>query len=181
MLRGERVTLRALEREDLESCHRWFNDEEVTKYLLRNDPLPMVEEEKWFEEMVADKSRLVFAIEDEGGQHIGNVGFHDIDFRNGKATIGIVIGEKDRWDKGYGSEAIRVLLRYAFKELRLYRVGSSAFAENLRSIRCQEKCGFVREGVRRGAIFRSGEHQDVILFGILRDEFRERGERNGIL
>lgn len=172
MLRGERVTLRALEREDLERCHRWFNDEEVTKYLLRNDPLPMVEEEKWFEEMVADKPRLNLAIEDEEGNHIGNIGFHSIDFRNGTAEIGIVIGEKDRWGKGYGPEAVRLLLKYAFEELRLYRVGSAAFVENLRSIRCQEKCGFVKEGVRRGAIFRSGEHQDVILFGILRDEFR---------
>lgn len=173
MLRGRRVTLRALEREDLPRCHRWFNDEEVTKYLLRNDPLSMVEEEGWFEEMVADKSRLVLAIEDEKGNHIGNIGLREIDFRNGKATIGITIGEKDCWGKGYGPEAVRLLLKYVFEELRLYRVESAAFAENQRSIRLHEKCGFVREGVRRGVYFRNGRHSDLVLFGILADEFHK--------
>lgn len=171
MLRGERVVLRALERGDLEKCHRWFNDEEVTKYLLRNDPLSMVDEERWFEEMVADKSRLVLAIEDENGDLIGDIGFHNIDFRNGTAEIGIVIGEKDKWGKGYGPEAVRLLLKYAFEELRLHRVGSHVFSKNLRSIRLHEKCGFVREGVRRELLFRGGKYCDAILFGILRDEF----------
>lgn len=171
MLRGERIALRALEREDLPRCHRWFNDEEVTRYLARNDPLSMAVEERWFEEMVTDKSRLVLAIEDEEGNHIGNIGLHDIDLRNGTTTIGIVIGEKDMWGKGYGPEAMRLLLRYAFGDLRLYRVGSFVFDENLPSIRCHEKCNFVREGVRRGVLFRCGKHHDAILFGILRDEF----------
>ena len=172
MLKGKRVRLRALEREDVERCHRWLNDEVVTKYLGWRDPLSMVEEERWFEEQSSDKSRLVLAIEVEGN-HIGNIGLHDIDFRNGKATIGIIIGEKGEWGKGYGSEAMCVLLRYAFEDLRLHRVGSFVLVENMRSIRCLEKSGFVREGMRRGVIFRFGRHLDAILFGILRDEFRK--------
>lgn len=171
MLRGERVVLRALEREDLPRCHKWFNDEEVTRYLRRGDPRSMDEEERWFEKQDADKSNLVFGIEDENGNLIGDIGLHNIDFRNGTAELGIVIGEKDKWDRGYGSEAIRVLLRYAFEELRLYHVEASVFVENRRSIRCLEKCGFVKEGVRRGLFFRSGKHHDAILFGILRVEF----------
>lgn len=174
MLKGKRVTLRALEREDLPNCHRWLNDEEVTRHLGRNDPLSMVEEEQWFEKQVTDKANLVFAIEDEDGNYIGNISLHKIDFRNGTAEIGIVIGEKDAWGKGYGPEATLVLLRYAFEDLRLHRVRSAAFAENLRSIRCQEKCGFVREGVRREAIFRFGRWHDLTLFGILAEEFLEQ-------
>ncbi len=175
MLRGERVILRPLERGDLPQCHQWLNDEEVTTYLGMNDPLPMAAEENWFEEQLKDESRINFAVENEEGRHIGNGGLYNIDYRHGTATVGVLIGEKDAWGQGYGPEITLVLLGYAFEDLRLYRIAARAFAINPRATRSLEKCGFVQEGVMRGAIFRFGEHQDLILFSITRDEFYERG------
>jgi RimJ/RimL family protein N-acetyltransferase len=173
MLQGERVTLRALERSDLERCYRWINDEDVTRYLYVHGPMSMAQEEQWLEGQRDDDRSLPLAIVDENGRHIGNIGLDSIDYRNGCATIGILIGEKDMWGKGYGTEAMLLLLTYAFDHLRLHRVNSAALAENARSIRMHEKCGFVREGVRRQVIFRFGRWIDVVLFGILAEEFKE--------
>ena len=112
-LRGERVSLRPLERTDLPRCVAWFNDREVTYYLGRDGPLTMEEEDRWFANYKAKTDELIFAITVDG-HHIGNVGLHNIDRNHRRAEVGIVIGEKSHWSKGYGSEALRAVLEYAF-------------------------------------------------------------------
>ena len=174
MIYGERVRVRAIEREDIPRFVRWFNDPEVRKYLLLHEPLSPAQEERWFEEHLSRKGDIILAIEAREGDawvHIGNVGLHRIDWKNRVATLGIVVGEKEYWGRGYGTEAVRTMLRYAFGELGLNRVELETYSFNPRAQRCYEKVGFVRECVRRGARYRDGRFHDSITMGILREEF----------
>ena len=176
MIYGERVRLRAIEREDIDRFVRWFNDPEVRRYLLMYEPMSHAKEERWFESYLSRKDDIILAIEVREGDcwvHIGNVGLHRIDWKNRVATLGIVIGEKEYWGKGYGTEAVRTMLRYAFHELGLNRVELETYSFNPRAQRCYERAGFRREGVRRQALYRDGEFHDVITMGILRSEFEE--------
>ena len=176
MIYGERVRLRAIEREDIPRFVRWFNDPEVRRYLSMYEPMSRAQEERWFESHLSRRDDIILAIEvREGGSwgHIGNVGLHRIDWKNRVATLGIVIGEKEYWGKGYGTEAVRTMLRYAFHELGLNRVELETYSFNPRAQRCYQKAGFVREGVRRQALYRDGEFHDIITMGILRSEFEE--------
>jgi len=179
MIYGRNVRLRAIEREDIPRFVKWFNDSEVRRYLTTYEPMSRAKEERWFEEYLTRRNDLILAIEVRQGDewvHIGNVGLHRIDWKNRVATLGVVIGEREYWGRGYGTEAVRAMLRYAFGELGLNRVELETYEFNPRAIRCYEKAGFVREGVRRRALYREGKFHDVILMGILRSEFQERGD-----
>jgi len=174
MIYGDRVRLRAIEREDIPRFVRWFNDPEVRRYLTAYEPMSRVKEERWFEGYLSRRDDIILAIEAREGDewvHIGNVGLHRIDWKNRVAKLGIVIGERGYWGRGYGTDAVRTMLRYAFLELGLNRVELEVFGFNRRAIRCYEKAGFVREGARRHALYRDGKYHDVVIMGILRSEF----------
>jgi RimJ/RimL family protein N-acetyltransferase len=173
MLIGERVRLRSVEREDIPTFVRWFNDPEVRQYLLMYEPMSKAKEERWFEDQL-DRKDYLFAIEAQIGEqwiHIGNTGLHQIDWKNRMAVFGIVLGEKAYWGQGFGTEATRTILRFAFEELNLHRVELEVFEFNPRAIRSYEKVGFRHEGTRRQALFRYGRYQDVHLMAILQEEF----------
>ncbi len=177
MLRGERVLLRAPTRADLPTFVRWFNDPEVTQFLAGNMwPLSPEAEERWFDDML-EKHEMVVCIEAvdipgvQGGVTIGNCGLHNVSQIHRHAELGIVIGEKDYWGKGYGADAIKTLLRYAFEELNLHKVYLRVHDFNPRGMRCYQKCGFREEGRLRQHIFRHGQWHDEIWMGVLRDEF----------
>ena len=171
MIRGQKTKLRAIEREDLPIFVRWFNDPEVRQYLAMYMPMSMAEEEKWFERQLEDQDSRIFAIETEDGVHIGNCGLHNFDWKNRRAVLGISIGEKEYWGKGYGSDAVRTLLGFAFGEMNLHRVQLEVHDFNPRAIRCYEKCGFRHEGRLREARFSDGRYHDELMMGILREEF----------
>lgn len=173
MIIGKKVRLRAIEREDLPTFVRWFNDQEVTRYLQMSGPLSLAQEERWFQSKLEDEKNTVLAIETLDGVHIGNLGLHNVDYRNRHAQLGIVIGEKEYWNQGYGTDAVRTALYYAFDELNLNRVFLRVYAYNQRAIRCYEKCGFRHEGTLRQDFFRNGEYHDTLIMGILRQEFNE--------
>ncbi|MBC7262948.1 MAG: GNAT family N-acetyltransferase [Chloroflexi bacterium] len=171
MIVGKKVRLRAIERSDIPTFVRWFNDREVTRYLNRHEPMSMAEEERWFERQVEHPDGIIYAIETMDGIHIGNIGLHGINWKNRSATLGIIIGEKDYWGQGYGSDAIRTLLSVAFEEMNLNRVELVAFDFNARAIRCYEKCGFTVEGREREVLFREGKYHDQLRMSILQREF----------
>ena len=105
MIRGERIRLRAIEREDIPAFVRWFNDPEVRHYLEMYLPMSKAGEEQWFEAHLKDESSQIFAIETDEGELVGNIGLGDLDWKNRSATLGIVIAEKEYWGRGYGSDA----------------------------------------------------------------------------
>ncbi len=173
MIQGQKTKLRAIERGDLPVFVRWFNDPEVRQYLLMYMPMSLAEEEKWFERQLEDQNNRVFAIETTDGVHIGNCGLHDFDWKNSKAELGIVIGEKEYWSKGYGSDAVRTLVGFAFGEMNLHRVQLEVYDFNPRALHCYEKCGFQVEGRQREALFRNGSYHDILIMGILREDFED--------
>ncbi|MFQ6014718.1 MAG: GNAT family N-acetyltransferase [Anaerolineae bacterium] len=174
MIQGNKVRLRAIEREDLSRFVRWLNDPEVVQYLTIYTPFSMAEEERWFERQLEDDSSTILAIETLDGTHIGNVGLHKIDWKNSHAELGIFIGEKEYWDQGYGSDAVMAMLNFAFNEMNLHRVSLGVYAFNKRAIRCYEKCGFRHEGTEREVVFKNGNYHDHLIMGILRHEFNSR-------
>ncbi|OGO50758.1 MAG: hypothetical protein A2148_03430 [Chloroflexi bacterium RBG_16_68_14] len=173
MLEGKMVRLRALEPTDLERAYTWINDREVTYYLAARYPLSRADEERWLKEGptngFASGARL--AIETKDGVHIGNMDLHQVNPEDRKASLGIMIGEKKYWANGYGTDAIVTLLRFAFGEMNLNRVMLHVFEFNERAIACYKKCGFQEEGRLRQHYYAEGRYWDVLVMGVLRDEF----------
>ncbi len=167
------MRLRPVEEGDLPLFLRWFNDPDVRYWLNMSDgpELTLESEREWYEEMRGDPARVVWCIETEEGRPIGNLGLHAIDETQGRATLGISIGEKGQWGRGYGTEAIRQALRYGFEELALRRIDLQVDEDNLRGIRSYEKCGFVREGLLRAHRLRRGRPVNAVVMAILREEF----------
>jgi RimJ/RimL family protein N-acetyltransferase len=105
---------------------------------------------------------------------IGFIGLDGDIFPHGEAFVGIGIGEREFWSKGYGTDAMKVILRFGFEELNLRRVALDTFEYNPRAIRSYEKAGFVHEGRVRGYLYREGQRWDLIFMGLLRQEWLAR-------
>jgi RimJ/RimL family protein N-acetyltransferase len=174
---GKRLRLRAPERSDIPRFVAWLNDTEVTAGLMLSLPMSLADEEEWFENMLkrpAAEHPLV--IEIQQGQDwipIGNCGFNEIDWRCRSAEVGIFIGDKQFWNQGYGTEAMRLLLRYGFNTLNLNRICLQVYHNNLRAVRAYEKAGFVHEGRKRQGMFKNGNYIDILLMSVLRSEWSE--------
>lgn len=172
MLEGKLVNLRALEASDLDRVFTWINDQEVIRYLAARYPISLSEEEQWLTNRPpAGFANTMLAIDTKDGVHIGNCGLHDGQPENRKASLGILIGNKDYWSSGYGTDAIVTLLRFAFHQMNLNRVWLDVYEFNERAQACYKKCGFVGEGRLRQNIYQEGRYWDTITMGILRSEF----------
>jgi RimJ/RimL family protein N-acetyltransferase len=174
MIEGELVNLRAPEMSDLERNARWVNDREVTRFLAFRYQMSLAAEEAWLRELASKPTsyeRVFFAIETKDGMHIGNTNLFDVKPEDRKAKLGIMIGEKSYWSRGCGSDALTTLLRFAFDEMNLNRVELDVFAFNERAIAAYRKCGFIEEGRRRQALYQEGVYHDVLVMGVLREEF----------
>jgi RimJ/RimL family protein N-acetyltransferase len=177
MIYGQRVRLRPPERGDIPHFAAWLNDPEVRSGLALYLPLSLVEEELWFENMIkspAPEHPLVIEIKDNGDwTTVGNCGFHQIDWRNRSAEVGIFIGEKAYWNMGYGTEVMCLLLAHGFNTLNLHRIGLRVFENNRGAIRSYEKAGFQNEGRLRQAEFQEGKYWDVRLMSVLRSDWEK--------
>lgn len=177
MLRGGEVTLRAVEREDLECLWRFANDLEVELAGGGDPPQPRSFEsfqadfEKETRERAPDK--INFAIEVDG-VCIGTCGLFGLDATARHAEFGIGIGEKELWGHGYGREATGLLLDYAFHLRNLERVWLEVHSENERAIRSYRACGFVEEGRMRRHLWLAGRYVDNVIMAVLREEWEER-------
>ena len=178
---GERIRLRAVEREDVKKFHEWVNDPEVTRGLELYLPLSMADEENWFNGIAKrEMSEKPFGIEIKKGKAwnlIGNCGFHNVDAKNRNAEVGIMIGDKTEWNKGYGTEAMILLQRHGFETLNLNRVYLRVYADNVRAVRSYEHAGFILEGRLREANYKHGKYEDVLLMGVLRSEWFKRKKK----
>jgi len=173
---GKKVKLRPLEPEDAEVLSNYINDWEVRQYLAMYLPISRETERDWVirqSRSVSDKL-IVLGIEPidlKEATLIGTISL-EIDWKNKNAELGIAIWNKKFWGKGYGTDAIRVLLRYAFYELGLHKIWLRVFEFNQRAIKCYENIGFKREGVLREMLFRDGHWHNVIIMGVMKDEFK---------
>lgn len=173
LLHGELVRLSAEEPEVVaKAFSRWARDSEYWRLMASMEAMPLSQKaiQKWFEK--DEPASVGFLIRTlDGDRMIGDIGLDGIDYPNGNSWVGIGIGEREYWGKGYGADAMRLMLRYAFMEMNLQRVSLSVFEYNPRAIRSYEKVGFKHEGRSRQMIRRDGQWYDILFMGILRDEW----------
>lgn len=182
MICGDRIRLVAIEKEDLPLFVKWLNDPEVRDGLSMYLPMSMAQEEKWFEEMLKrDPNTQPLNIEARQGDEwikIGNMGFFNFDHCARSAEVGIVIGNKDFWNQGYGTEAMTLMLKHGFETLNLHRIKLLVYEDNPRAIRCYEKVGYVHEGRLREERYHNGCYFDVLFMGMLKQEWDAKREQN---
>lgn len=173
MIEGEKIRIRAIEKMDTDEIMKWVNDPEVKQNLLMRYPVSRYQEEKWIETALSgdNQRNKVFALETKEGVYLGGIGLHKIDWENRNAEVGIVIGKKEYWGKGYGTDAMLAILDFAFNQMNLHRVYLRVFEYNLRGIKSYEKCGFKKEGLLRQDRYCKGRYHDTVMMGILKDEF----------
>jgi RimJ/RimL family protein N-acetyltransferase len=171
-LLGPIIYLRPLEREDARALAGWFNDPEVNRTLRSYRPMTVAAEEEFLKTVGDRPDDLVLGIVVcETDQLVGVCGLHDIDARSRHASLGLLVGDKTAWGKGFGTEAGRLLVRHAFETLNLNRVWLHVHEYNRRGLRVYEKVGFRPEGRLRQDTFRDGRYWDTIVMGLLRDEW----------
>lgn len=178
-LAGQRLDLCPLSKGDARKCLVWMNDQEVTQFISKYLPVHENEQEEWLANLGKQKEHdIVLAIvTKEGGAHIGNIGLHGIKPKDRVATIGIAIGDKTCWSKGYGTEAITVLLGYAFNQLNLRKVCLSVFDFNARAAACYKKCGFKEEGRKVEQYYRNGKYRDETLMAVFKRDWLVSGKK----
>ncbi|MFX3649635.1 MAG: GNAT family N-acetyltransferase [Paenibacillus sp.] len=174
----DQIRLRALREEDWEDHYYNRFDTPARRLLECAVELPPTHvEAKNFTENFSDfsltKGRIMFTIVNMDGENVGGVNLNSIDERNGTFSIGIQI-DRDHRGKGYGTRAVRILLNYAFFERRLNKFNDYVLQGNEPSAAMMRKLGCVQEGVRRQVIYTDGKYQDLILFGLTKDEFMEK-------
>jgi RimJ/RimL family protein N-acetyltransferase len=170
---GKKCYLSPIDPNDAEKFTEWLNDLELTENLTLYEEIINTESERVFLNDLA-KNHNYSIIDLEKDELIGNCGLLHIDHLNQTAEVGIFIGNKNYWSKGYGTEALSLLLDYAFKALNLHNIQLRFYGFNKRAQRCYEKVGFKQTGISREALYRKFERHDIIYMDILPGEFYEK-------
>lgn len=179
LLLGSRVRLTAIRDGDKEAVEGWFSHAHFLRYY---DMLPAIPQsckqiETLFREFEDSADKLMFAIrKNDDGKIIGVAGFYDVLWTNGVATTFIGVGDQSSAGKGYGKEAMELLLDFGFNELNFHRIQLSTIAYNHIAIKLYESLGFSREGIYREFILRDGQRFDMYLYGLLDAEWRSKHE-----
>lgn len=178
MLIGKRIGLRALDHDDLDTLHRWWNCPELWLHMGSRRRISSFEElEIWFEaeaEKTSAQEGRTLAIADVDGDLLGTIWYGPFDAGDRQTLVGLYLGEPETRGQGYGSEALEILLSYLFDDLGLHKVRLLVLAGNARAIACYERCGFQVEGTLRDHRFFAGRFHDFLQMAILAPEWRNR-------
>ncbi len=180
-LAGERVALRALRESDADGPYAdWLNDAEVCRGNSHHVfPYTRAQALDYIRQVAARRDELVLAVTLRAdGRHIGNIALQHIHPVNRSAELSILLGDRAAWGQGCGVEAAELLLAHAFSTLNLERVACGTFGENQAMQKLALRLGMREEGRRRRAVFKDGRYDDVVEYGVLRDEFLERKSAN---
>ena len=183
-IKGRRLYLRPVFRDDTQLFLRWANDPDLRSlYLNRKTPIDETEGCEWVMGLHKRSDNITLLICLNDGRPIGLIALERLDWNNRVATTAMVIGEKELWNKGYGSEAKLLLLHYAFDTLNLRKIYATVYDFNERSKAYNKKCGYKVEGVQKEAIFQDGRYHDRILLAVFRKDwlpiwtrFQKRGK-----
>lgn len=168
MLKGEKVYLRLLEKKDIRILYTMCNDEKVKRYNTISD-----ENNKGnLQNYDRLKLRKALSIINEKGVLVGFITYKESSYCENVYSIGITIGSRF-WNRGYGQDSIKTLIKYLFYELKAIRVELEVIESNARAISCYKKCGFVEEGLKRNKLCIDEKYVNTIIMGILKDEFIE--------
>ncbi|WP_443659694.1 GNAT family N-acetyltransferase [Clostridium algidicarnis] len=167
MYYGEKICLRAYKQEDIQIATSFVNDKELKKFLVTDIPFPMSlwEEDEWIKSQKSNKNgEYNFAIEDiKTKMYIGGCGIQNVNWLTRVALVGIMIGDKDYLGKGYGTDAMKVLMDFIFKDMNIHKIRLSTFSFNIRAQKSYEKCGFKVEGILKDEVFKDGKYYDEIV------------------
>lgn len=169
-LRGERVTLRPPEDEDLDFLQRVHNDPAVRRSMPRVHPQNRAATREEYVESDGTVGLLICEGEADDADRLGFCALFDIDEDSGRAEVGAWLAP-DAEGQGYATEAVSLLVEYAFAERRFHRLNAGRLATNDRSAALLERVGFREEGRRREYYFVEGEHVDRVEYGLLADEW----------
>ena len=172
-LKGNRLDLIPFKEEFItEKYLYWLSDVEVTKYLVVSNYDQTKDTITKYIDRFNNSENYIFAIViKEINNHIGNITLQNINWVHKFATEGIMIGDKKYWKDGYGTEARSLLLEFAFNDLNLNRIVSSAFVDNVAGLKSNSKLGYKQEGLLRNHMILDGQYSDVIQQGILKEDF----------
>ena len=170
-----RVHIRELTLNDTEDRYRWCLDKEVTKHLNMPEKYPPFSREEtraWIDMCINRTNGYEQkAIMTEEGKHIGWIDLKNIDKLNKHAELGVAIGDKRYWGKGYGLSAMHEMLQWGFEKLELNKIWLRVEIDNERAIKSYRKMGYVEEGILRQDRLRNGEFVDRLRMSMLKDEF----------
>jgi RimJ/RimL family protein N-acetyltransferase len=174
-LYGERIVLREYRKEDLEPMRKWVNDPAVVDNLsdIFLYPNTLTSTEQFLNSMLEGRKEVkgfVIAVRPNEA-YIGQIDLFKIDWKNRYARLGIVIGCAENRGQGYGSEAIRLIQSFVFERLNLNKLELDVHDYNRPAIRCYQKCGFKEEGRLRQTFYINGHYTDMIVMGILKEEY----------
>ena len=169
---GKKCYLSPINVEDADQYCIWLNDLEVSyNLLIFNQQLSLEKEKMILQDMIKNNAQIFAIVDADSDKLIGNCSIFRINERNRKAEVGIFIGDKNYWSKGYGSEALSLLIDYGFNILNLNNIMLEVFSFNKRAFNSYKKVGFKEIGRRREAIIFAGEKHDEIYMDILANEF----------
>lgn len=175
MYYGEKVCLRAYKEEDIPVATKLVNDAELKRLLAPRIAFPMTgwEEEEWVKSQRSNKNgEYNFAVEDmETHSYIGGCGINEVNWTARIATVGIMIGDKNYWNKGYGTDAMKVLIKFIFENMNIRKIKLNVFSFNIRAQKCYEKCGFKVEGILKDELFKDGKYYDEIIMSLFNNEY----------
>ena len=172
-IKGEKLYLRPLNENDVAGDYSsWLNDKDVTMFNSHGRfPMSNTALLNYVKEVENSRTSLVLAIvEKENNKHIGNISLQNINWLDRNAEIAFLLGNKEYWLKGFMAEAAQLIIIHGFKTLNLRRIYCGTSSRNLGMQKLAVKLKMVKEGVRRDAIFKNGEYEDIIEYGILSNE-----------
>lgn len=173
IIKGKIVTLRAIEKEDLPHFKNWANDPEI-QYLVGGWHFPTNTEDqaKWFDSLSIHSLNQRFAIDTKEQGLIGTATLVEINWKDRNAIEGLIMGDKEIRGKGYGTDTVMALMRYAFEELGLHRLATTIIEYNKASLHLHiNKCGWKEEGRQKDWYFRKGNFWERVIIGITREDY----------
>ena len=173
-LKGEKVFLRAIEKEDMEFLREMINNPELERNVVGwSFPISKYEQERWFESQIQNKNNIRYIIKVDR-ERIGVVTITNIDWKNRKACHGIKLCNDKVKGKGYGTDAVMTIMKYAFEELQLNKLYSTILDYNIPSMNLYKKCGWLVDGVLRESTFKGNQYIDEMAVSILKKDYEER-------
>lgn len=162
---GKKTVLRVLRKRDLKKSLMWLKDPSINMYLSQNfQDYDEKKEFEWFKFIKNSRNDIVFAIEDlQTNFHIGNCALHKIDWEKGSCELGIMIGEKDYWNRGFGSDVIESIIDFSISSLKLTNIILNVYSYNKRAIKVYKKCGFKLIQIQNKDHFYNGKFWDTFV------------------
>jgi len=180
LLVGEKIYLKPFEMNDIDEGYiQWINDHETTKFLDNPSSKTKEDLQNYAKNVLDDPNYVFFAvIEKKTNRHVGNAKIGPINWNHRRTTFGRLLS-KETWGMGYGTEAVKLMVKYIFEELNLNRIVEHSVVDNIAAIRSVEKAGLDREGTIEEYVYSNGRYRDVTIMGLTRARYEEK-KQNGL-